>query len=85
MDAINTTRGILVGWNKDKIEVLDSKVGIFSVSIKCRSRVDSFVWNFAGVYGHTDGDRKSSFLKELMEIRSLWHGPWCLGGDFNLV
>lgn len=42
-------------------------------------------WWFTGVYGpHLDSE-KAGFLEELREVRGHCHGPWVLGGDFNMI
>lgn len=38
--AVGTAGGILVGWNTNVIEVLDSRVGEFLVSGLCKNKED---------------------------------------------
>lgn len=43
--------GILMAWNKNMVEVLDSRVGDYSVSILCRNVVDDNRWAFQECMG----------------------------------
>lgn len=45
--------GILLIWNKQKLEVLDHELGAFSISIRYKVLRDQRVWVFPGVYGPT--------------------------------
>lgn len=83
--AVQAAGGILVAWNTELIEVLDRKVGNFSISIFCRNKADGLKWAFSGVYGPTDQSDFSYVSNELGLIGEDWGVPWCLGGDFNVV
>ena len=37
------------------------------------------------VYGPNVNQRKANFWSELDSIRLRWKGPWCIGGDFNII
>ena len=45
-DAVNRGVGILVAWNKDFIEVIESRMSNFSISLRCKCITDSFEWIF---------------------------------------
>ena len=80
-----TAGGILLLWDKRKLDLLDSEIGSFSISCLFRNVEDGFQWTFTGVYGPIEGNRRKLFWEELGSIRGLWEGPWCLRGDFNVV
>ena len=42
-------------------------------------------WLATSVYGPTNRSLRDSFWGELDSIRSYWSGPWCSGGDWNIV
>jgi exonuclease III len=47
--------------------------------------VEGSGWWLTCVYGSQGTDAKISFLQELRTIRQSCHGPWLIGGDFNLI
>ena len=51
LDAVQTSRGILLVWDKRVFEKMDVIVGQFCVSVLLRGVVDDFVWAWTGVYG----------------------------------
>ena len=61
------------------------ETGIFSVSCCFRNCIDGFQWMFSGVYGPVVDSKREFFGEELGVVRGLWNGPWCVGGDFNMV
>ena len=46
---------------------------------------DGFLWAFTGVYGPVKRSKRELFWEELGALKGLWEGPWCIGGDFNMV
>ena len=40
---------------------------------------------FRGVYGPVLNCNRETFWEELGAVRGLWEGPWCVGGDFNMI
>ena len=50
LDAMQTSGGVLLIWDKRVFEKLDVIVGQFSVSVLLRGVVDDFVWACTGVY-----------------------------------
>ena len=40
---------------------------------------------FSRVYGPVLDSKRELFWEELGAVRGLWNGPWCVGGDFNVV
>jgi hypothetical protein len=60
--------GILVGLNKDKIEVLDILHGNFTLKFKLWNKEDGFEWNLLVVYGSAQDSEKGNFLSELVGL-----------------
>ena len=42
-------------------------------------------WIFTVVYGPCSRRSRKKLWEELGAIRGLCGGPWCIGGDFNIV
>lgn len=42
--------GILCMWDSSKVEVLDSLIGTYSITLHCKTISNSFEWMFTGVY-----------------------------------
>lgn len=42
-------------------------------------------WIITSVNGPNSIQRRVDFWKELDDIKSRWSGPWCVGGDWNVV
>lgn len=72
-----------LGWNEDRIEMLEFEVGAFSISIRCRMVDGMEEWMFRGVYGTVLLGEIDDFLGELDDVKARWDLPWCIGGDFN--
>ena len=85
LDAMQTSGGVLLIWDKRVFEKLDVMVGQFSVSVLLRGVVDDFVWACTGVYGPNDNGQRSTLCEELSQVRARWPMAWCLVGDFNII
>ena len=85
MEAEGTTGGILVFWDKRKLEVMEVELGHFYVTCIFKSTEDGFQWAFTGVYGPVERSKSELLWEELGSVKGLWEGPWCIGGDFNMV
>ena len=85
VDAEGSAGGILAFWDKRVVELVDMETGIFSVSCCFRNCTDGFQWMFSRVYGPILDSKMELFWEELGVVRGLWNGPWCVGGDFNVV
>lgn len=77
--------GILLLWDCRVLERVDEAIGRFSVCCRFQNVVDQQFWTFSGVYGPNLVRDRSLMWDELAGIQSWWGGPWCLGGDFNVV
>ena len=76
---------ILVFSDFRVLELVDLKVGEFSISCRFRNCEDDFMWVFTGVYGPCSWKDKEGLWEELGAIRGLWNDLWCVGGDFNAI
>lgn len=83
--SLGATGGILICWDKDKVDCVESWVDVFSVSIVAAVKGETQKWVLIGVYGSMAGDRLEIFLAELQAIRGRRELPWCIRGDFNEV
>lgn len=67
------------------MDLIETEVGIFSISHQFKCCDDNFVWMLTGVYGPIDGSEREILWAELGDIRQLWDDPCFVGGDFNVV
>ncbi|XP_026420528.1 uncharacterized protein LOC113316580 [Papaver somniferum] len=72
-------------WDKDFVEVIDSLVGDYTLSISCINKADNFEWVLTNVYGPNKPIERDDFWMKLDNASRLWDLPWCLGGDFNVI
>ena len=75
----------MVFWDNLILELLDMELSAFLVSCCFKNCEDNFIWMFTGVYDPVLAEERDVFSNELGAIRGLWHDPWCVGGDFNVV
>ena len=77
--------GVLVTWDKSVFHFVFSFCGNFSITCILHMVKGGLVWAFIRVYRpHTRVD-KLRFWEELGHIKYGWHGPWCIGEDFNEI
>lgn len=72
-------------WDSRKLMMLDHWIGLFSVSALVRDVQIIKEWIISSIYGPTISAVRGNLWRELDLIRSKWSGPWCLGGDFNVI
>lgn len=63
--------GILLGINDDKIEILNSWILTFSITILIKNKTSGFIWMYTTVYGPTIANQRDNFWTELKHIRNL--------------
>ena len=71
-------------WNVRQVNVIDSLLGEFSVSILMDNEGSSNWW-FSGVYGPSKAYFRDRFWDEVAGLSSLYGKKWCIRGDFNAV
>jgi exonuclease III len=77
--------GILVGINKDTLQVLKVVNGSHCVKFHIRSKLDGFEWALIPVYGAAQDEHKPEFLAELVRVCEIETLPMLIGGDFNIM
>jgi exonuclease III len=77
--------GILFGIKDELIEVEETEIGEFYVSMGLRHRLQNFRWEMMVVYGPAQHDRSREFIAELSRKCLFATLPMVLGGDFNLI
>ena len=85
VEAEGIAGGTLVFWDTRKMELVESEIGHFSVTCMFKNVEDGFWWAFTGVYGPVKRNKREMFWEEMGALKGLWEGPWCIGGDFNVV
>lgn len=75
----------VVFWNNRALDLIETEVGIFSISHQFKCCDDNFVWMLTGVYGPVDGSERETLWAELGDIRWPWDDPCFVGGEFNVV
>lgn len=60
--------------------MLDHEIGVFSISIRCRSKLNVEDWVFSGVYGLNFATDVDDFLGEVDDIKGHWDLPWFIRG-----
>lgn len=74
----------MVLWNTQSVSVVNSVVGVFSVSIQIKENLGEFWWLF-GIRGLCKKRDMKSFWKVLADLYGFCEDRWYLGGDFNMV
>ena len=85
VEAEGTAGGILVFLDTRKLELVEAEIGHFFVTCMFKNVEDDFLWAFTGVYSPVKRCKRELFWEELGSLKGLWEGPWCIGGDFNMV
>ena len=85
LDAIQTSRGVLLLWDKRVVEKVDVSIGLFSVSVLLRGVVDGFEWVYIGLYGPNADHYRAALWEELSRVHVRRNTAWFLFGDFNII
>lgn len=84
-NAVGSPWGVLIIWNSRLFTVREQCVVAFSLSVVLVDIASDVRWLVTSVHGPTDRRLRDSFWGELDSFQSNWSGPWCLGGDWNVV
>ena len=85
LDAVQSSGGVLLIWDKRVVEKMDVLVGQLSVSVLFKGVLDGFVWVCTGIYGPNADLHRADLWEELSTVRTRWNNPWFLFGDFNVI
>ena len=85
LDVVQSSRGVLLIWDKQVVEKMDVLVGQFLVSVLFKGVLDGFVWVCTGIYGPNVDLHRADLWEELSTVRTRWNNPWFLFGDFNVI
>ena len=77
--------GILVGLNRETLQVQKVVNGSHCVNFHLRSKIDGFEWSLIPVYGAAQDEFKPEFLAELVRMCEVETRPMLIGGDFNIM
>lgn len=80
LPSMGATGGILIYWDKEKVEYEESWAEVFSISIVATVKGDNQKWVLSWVYEPPSSERLELFLVELQTIRDRRQLPWCVGG-----
>ena len=62
LNAEGSAGGIILFWDKKTMELVDSEIGLFSISCLFKMVEGGFLWMFSGVYGPVERNLKEIFL-----------------------
>jgi hypothetical protein len=74
-----------MGVGETYLEIEDSEVGEYYVSMVLRNRLTNLWWELITVYGPAHHDASGDFIAELSRKCMFSNLPMVLGGDFNLI
>ena len=75
VEAEGVAGGILVFWDKRKLDLIEVETGLFSITCMFKNVEDGFQWAFTGVYGSIERSKREMFWEELGSLKGLWEGP----------
>ena len=85
LPTIGSAGGVLLIWDNQVLEKLDSRVNKFSVSCHWKGVNDGLEWVGTGLYGPTNDLLRRELWAELQSVYLVWRLPWVVFGDFNVV
>ncbi|XP_026444360.1 uncharacterized protein LOC113344647 [Papaver somniferum] len=83
--SVGSSGGMLIIWDKYFVEINDSLVGDYTLSVSCTNKADNFKWMLTNVYGPNNPVERTEFWEELDNACRLWDLPSCIGVDFNTI
>ena len=73
LDAVQSSGGVLLIWDKQVVKKIDVLVGQFSVSVLFRGVMDGFEWVCNGIYGPNADPFKAILWEELSRVHTRWN------------
>jgi hypothetical protein len=83
--SVGRTGGILGGFRNSRIDILDTVMGRFYISVTLQDLKIQKKWKLVLVYGVAQDADKEEFLVELGDICCNQNLPMLIGGDFNIL
>jgi len=72
---VGRSGGIVIIWDDQALELIDSKVGMYAICGKFKSLNDDFVWGLIGVYGSNNDNLRFALFDELKFFMTQWDIP----------
>lgn len=85
LEAVGSSRGILILWDKRVWEGELVESGEQCISCKLTSQNQNLTWYLTAVYAKCKRMERRDLWCELGAMRSLCEGPWVVCGDFNVI
>lgn len=85
LEVEGASGGILCLWDSCSMKLVESSVGVFSISMIFKNVDDGVQWIFLEVYGPNGNISRRLLCYKLAGIYSWWNLPWCIEGDFNVT
>ena len=82
-DTIGHTRGLLLLWNSDKVEVTLMEKIEQEIHVTIKVRTSNLPWLFSAIYASPRFTEMSVLWNNLINVAELHSMPWVIAGDFN--
>ena len=83
--SVGKSGSILCGTKMESFDVVSCVQHKYILLINVFDKHNQVPWTVCTVYGAAHEDQKREFLVELAEVCSRIHGPYIVGGDFNIL
>jgi hypothetical protein len=85
IDAVGSSGGILTAWDPSLFSLIAIRRDHFNLTTTLQSYLSDLVLVITNVYAPSDHSPTPAFLSEFESLGPLFHLPWLVVGDFNLV
>jgi len=69
---VGCSGGIIIIWDPYVLELVDSRMGSFSMCCRFKSLQDDFAWGLFGICGTNDDNVRCALFEELVTSMSTW-------------
>lgn len=80
LEAEGVSGGVVILWNSDVVELIESLKGGWTVSCLFKNIEDGFIWSFSRIYGPMEDSSRWELWEELAGVSRVWDVPVCMGG-----
>ncbi|XP_028086229.1 uncharacterized protein LOC114287150 [Camellia sinensis] len=84
VDSDGSAGGLLSIWNTEVFQLKEC-CGHRNFLLLSGVTLNSFECVFLNVYGPNDVSKRAELWATFGNIRTSFHRPWCMGGDFNVI